>query len=277
VDQKDWVWAFHFDRERITVHDSLARPVKEFYLPGIIHGSEFAFDLDNQAWLASEEGLVLIHPDGFIRSFGTADGLPSSRVSSVSIDKKGRLWVGTDQGLASWDGKSFKVHSSDWVLKVRPDDWGDIWTLTPNSLHRYRPSTGEWRDYPPGPNSLVPAPLYTDLYLDRSKGYLLVGSGAGLSRFDYYDTEPSPGLDSVEIYPNPFVSGIHHRVTIEHLPSDAQIRIYTLTGEVIGDAPIICEKGLGYFDPPNDLASGIYLIVISSPRGKRVVKLALLR
>lgn len=278
VDPKDRVWAFHFNHERITIHDSLAHPIGEIYLPGIYRGTEFAFDKDCRAWLASQEGLVLIHPDsGLLRTFTTSDGLPSSRVSSVAIDPRGWVWVGTDQGLARWDGESFRLYSPDQVVKVRADGWGRIWVLGPQDLKRFCPSTGRWEEYLPGPRSLVPAQLYTDLYLDPSQGYLLVGSGGGLSRFDYHEGQPAPSPDSVEVYPNPFIFGLHHRITIGRLPLGARVELYTLAGELIGPAQHIPEKGLAYLDPPTNISSGLYLIFISSPAGDRVVRLVVVR
>ena len=41
------------------------------------------------------------------RVFTTADGLKSDNINAMSFDKKGMLFVGTDKGLASFDGEKF--------------------------------------------------------------------------------------------------------------------------------------------------------------------------
>jgi signal transduction histidine kinase/ligand-binding sensor domain-containing protein/ActR/RegA family two-component response regulator len=44
-----------------------------------------------------------------LRQFGTADGLPSRSVVGLAQDQTGYLWLATDDGLARYDGVSFRV------------------------------------------------------------------------------------------------------------------------------------------------------------------------
>jgi hypothetical protein len=41
------------------------------------------------------------------------DGMPSNSVRAILKDSKGYLWLGTDAGLCRFDGKTFKIYSSD--------------------------------------------------------------------------------------------------------------------------------------------------------------------
>lgn len=67
--------------------------------------------------------------------FGQADGLLNSNVSSIVQDKRGVLWVGTENGLFLADGSRFAkvtsykdaVHGS--VLAMHVDSSGRIWIL----------------------------------------------------------------------------------------------------------------------------------------------------
>ena len=53
---------------------------------------------------------------GFARSdgaprfvnYGAADGLPSNTVYAIAQDAGGTLWIGTRNGLASFDGRRFR-------------------------------------------------------------------------------------------------------------------------------------------------------------------------
>ncbi len=47
------------------------------------------------------------------RSFGVADGLPSSAVNAIAQDSRGYLWLATDDGLARYDGAGFRVWQHD--------------------------------------------------------------------------------------------------------------------------------------------------------------------
>ncbi|MDR3389564.1 MAG: ATP-binding protein [Rudaea sp.] len=49
----------------------------------------------------------------FFHNFGVADGLPSSTVWKLAQDRDGYLWIGTADGLARYDGVTFRVYRHD--------------------------------------------------------------------------------------------------------------------------------------------------------------------
>jgi len=88
-------------------------------------------------------------------------------------------------------------------------------------------------------------------------------------------------LKNVLIYPNPFYANRGQGfVTIDRIPANSKVRIYTLSGEKVweataGSTGVIIWKGTnksGYL-----VASGIYLAVIESGSGKKVFKIAVER
>lgn len=46
------------------------------------------------------------------QSWNTTDGLPQNSVTSVLQRRKGYLWLGTPEGLASFGGVSFTLYDS---------------------------------------------------------------------------------------------------------------------------------------------------------------------
>src|SRR3954447_20684182 len=73
-------------------------------------------------------------------SFTTADGLPNNRVYAVAVDGS-RIWAGTDDGLALYDGGKWKVfHPKDGlahraVLSLAVDKkTHDLWIATMGGL-----------------------------------------------------------------------------------------------------------------------------------------------
>ncbi len=91
----------------------------------------------------------------------------------------------------------------------------------------------------------------------------------------------SSNLSDVTVYPNPFYTNRGQGfVTIANMPASAKVRIYTLSGEKVwegtaGTTGILIWKGVnksGYL-----VASGIYMAVIDSSAGKKVLKLAVER
>lgn len=97
--------------------------------------SENRSDNDFQYWITSYDGDTWT-------SFSSDDGLPSGRLYSIIGDQKGNMWVGTEHGIALYDGSSWSVfHRDDYwettynyldeavsSLSLAPD--GTIWFLT---------------------------------------------------------------------------------------------------------------------------------------------------
>lgn len=69
------------------------------------------------AQVAAEGTASLAETPRFNR-FGTAEGLPSSRLRALAQDAEGYLWIGTQDGLARYDGLGFAVHRFD---SARPE------------------------------------------------------------------------------------------------------------------------------------------------------------
>lgn len=88
-------------------------------------------------------------------------------------------------------------------------------------------------------------------------------------------------LNNISIYPNPFYSNRGHGfVTIDNIPASSEIRIYTLSGIKVWEGNAT-PTGLAIWDGTNKygelVASGIYLCVIDSSAGKKIIKLAVER
>ncbi len=68
-------------------------------------------------WCSTLGGLVKWDiPDGKYTVYTTADGLPSNALSDVVLDGKGRIWVGSDAGIAVQEGSGWKCYDSSQGL-----------------------------------------------------------------------------------------------------------------------------------------------------------------
>jgi ligand-binding sensor domain-containing protein len=91
--------------------------VKVAYNPNYIVSLSVAPNGD--VW-AGTWGAGLSRFDGEIwKTFTVADGLPSNHVFALHTDEAGRLWVGTNRGLAIRDGDDFKIYGSESGLNVQ--------------------------------------------------------------------------------------------------------------------------------------------------------------
>ena len=64
-------------------------------------------------WLAAAAVYAATPETPLFRSYGVADGLPSSAVNALALDARGYLWLATDDGLARYDGVGFRVWQHD--------------------------------------------------------------------------------------------------------------------------------------------------------------------
>ena len=126
-------------------------------------------------------------------------GLPEDTIRAAAQTSDGYLWLGTDEGLARFDGYDFTTFSkangdlpSNSITALAAGADGSLWIGTSNGLVQYRDK--KFRAY------TVKNGLADDavggLYTDR-QGVVWVIAGSGLSRFDgktFLNYEPGPAL-----------------------------------------------------------------------------------
>lgn len=127
----------------------------------------------------------------------TRDGLSQASVTSITQDKHGFIWFGTQEGLNRYDGKKIEVFehdyknpdslSHDWIRSLLPDAFGGVWIGTNGGgLDHFDPVQKQFlhfRHNPQDPNSLSGDKVRV-VYKDR-QGILWVGTDrAGLNRFN---------------------------------------------------------------------------------------------
>jgi ligand-binding sensor domain-containing protein/signal transduction histidine kinase len=60
---------------------------------------------DNTLWIGMEGGGLIRYRDGAFQAFSSKDGLTNAFVRVVYEDRRGRIWVGTDNGLFQFSGE----------------------------------------------------------------------------------------------------------------------------------------------------------------------------
>jgi ligand-binding sensor domain-containing protein/serine phosphatase RsbU (regulator of sigma subunit) len=126
---------------------------------------------------------------------GREQGLSESAVTAILQDKRGFLWVGTQNGLNRYDGYTFTVFrqnpndtaslANNNIKALLEDRSGALWVGTSNGLHRYDRFTGRFVRYQANPenkNSLAHNDVSS--IAEDHTGTLWVGTKRGLSRFD---------------------------------------------------------------------------------------------
>lgn len=125
-----------------------------------------------------------------VRAFGEEDGMPSNRVHAVHLDRRGQLWVGTQEGLAYFGGQGWTslalpaTAPSSYIRALAETSDGSLWIGTQDG-GLWRRREGVWRHFAGErelPSHRVNALLVTQ---EAGREVLWIGlGGGGLVRLD---------------------------------------------------------------------------------------------
>ena len=204
-------------------------------------------DRSGQVWIATNNGLNAVRgeysrtdADFDVTSwkvYNTDNGLPSSATTSIAEDDWGRIWVGTQGGLARIDAEGqveFALDTSDGLVNNRVNS----------------------------------------LYFDQENGALWIGTLGGMSRLQLGTSGAAAGPQAYA-YPNPFRIGVHGAaLTFADLPLGSSVRIFTAAGELVRQLDGAAGQGTVTWHGQSAagflVGSGIYYFVAQPETGDAV-------
>jgi ligand-binding sensor domain-containing protein len=115
-----------------------------FYSEDLPHRSVEALALDDQGhlWAATLDGLAC-HVDGRFNALPVGHTPAQNRIMCLCRDRRGRWWLGTDNGVVQYDGRSFQTIRSPhigYTIEIVESHDGSLWFATLDGLVRYTPS-----------------------------------------------------------------------------------------------------------------------------------------
>jgi signal transduction histidine kinase/ligand-binding sensor domain-containing protein/CheY-like chemotaxis protein/HPt (histidine-containing phosphotransfer) domain-containing protein len=157
-------------------------------------------DLDGFMWFGTQSGLSRY--DGYrFTNFRNVVGDPKSLVNNwvrvLHVDRKGRLWIGTDGGLALYhpESGSFSYYLPDEPAKrgngnrhigaIAGDGKEGLWLATGDGLQHFDIATGRFATWHhvPGVDASLASDRVSALALDRD-GRLWIGTSSGLDSLE---------------------------------------------------------------------------------------------
>ncbi len=131
--------------------------------------------------------------DPVFQHYTPENGLPNVAATALAQDGDGFLWVGTQGGLARWDGYRFRSYKADpkdptalpdnFIKILHVDRRGRLWIGTSaGGLARYDRHRDSFVTYAAGPGGL--SDVDVEFIADDGQGGLWVGSGGGLDHLD---------------------------------------------------------------------------------------------
>lgn len=168
-------------------------------------------------------------------------GLPEDTIRAITQTTDGYLWLGTDEGLARFDGYDFTLYNkansdlpSNSITALAADPGGGLWIGTTNGLVQYRDRAFHTYTVKNG----LPDDAIGGLYTDHA-GVLWMVAGSSLSRFEggaFHNYAPGPGLPITSV-----------RVIREDAHHDLWVAGLTAVVKLTGDrfVPVLTEAQLG--------------------------------
>jgi C1A family cysteine protease len=98
-----------------------------------------------------------------------------------------------------------------------------------------------------------------------------------LTRFAIVQLTPAADNSEIKGYPIPYNPN-KGMFTFDNLPANAEIRIFTVGGELVCKVSYVNASGRTTWDGKNDngnvVASGVYVVLVKSDSGKKIIKIA---
>ncbi len=136
----------------------------------------------------------------YFKRIDQAAGLSHNKVNCILQDRRGFVWIGTDDGLNRYDGHNFVVFknipgqpsslSGNTIRDIQEDKDGILWIATADggfSRYDYRQAPDwQFRQYKhhPGDSTSIPVNIVNALVEDGNEDIWLATSGAAVLRFD---------------------------------------------------------------------------------------------
>ena len=243
-------------------------------------------DLDNK-WIrcyssGTTSGIIVFNEKtNKIRTLSTAasqGGLPDLKVNCITKDKKGNLFIGTNQGIAVcydpgniftngvdltspiFDG--FPILYERIVLSIAVDGGNRKWVGTNDGLWLFDEDLTKVLLYFDKENSPLLSDYIMDIQINELSGEVFFATQEGIVSFRGSSTEGDEKYSDVKVFPNPVKPGYTGFVGISGLATDAVVKITDVAGNLVYQTK--AEGGTAIWNVKDyngrRAASGVYLI-----------------
>ncbi len=217
-----------------------------------------------------------------------SDGLNTNTITSLVVDRRGDVWVGTSLGvnvitqtytIASSNKPQLAI-SSIFALRQQSincmavDPLNQKWIGTNEGLLHVTSDGNTLLEAFTSKNSPLLSDIIKSIAIDPNTGTVYVGTDEGLTSFVTTSVMPKESFDQLLIYPNPFIlkNGGKY-LTIDGLIRDSDIKVLTINGKLVAEfsspgGRIATWDGRDLNG--NFVSSGIYLVVAYDKDGNNV-------
>ncbi|MBT8386325.1 MAG: hypothetical protein KJO12_02845, partial [Ignavibacteria bacterium] len=226
----------------------------------------------------------------------TANGL-NGDISTIVVDRRGDVWIGTNAGVNVLSNTSAIPSSNDPALTlssvfsireqsinaIAVDPLNQKWIGTNEGLLLINSDGSRLLATLTASNSALLSDKIQSISIDENAGIIYVGTEEGLTSFETPFIKPEESFDKLFVFPNPFkVKDNSKLLTIDGLIRDTDIKILTVTGNLVTEFSSPGGRTAqwdGTDDEGKLVSSGIYLVVAFDKDGNSIItgKVAVIR
>lgn len=243
-----------------------------------------------------ENGTLSNKSDDKVKVLTTGVGkgnLPSGLVLSFAEDLDGKIWIGTDKGVAVFyspenvfsgsnydaqvitilqDGVAQHLLEFESATAIAVDGANKKWVGTEKAGVFLMSADGQEQIlHFTEDNSPLLSNSITSIVIDDNTGEVYFGTANGIITYRHYATKGGETFQNVYAYPNPVPSGYTGTIGIKGLVRDAVVKITDVSGtlvyETLSEGGQAIWSGKDFFG--NKVQSGVYFIMCSGPDGKQ--------
>lgn len=197
-DKQDNYWLGTFEGGALLLHRNLSYVTKlnqenKFSLVVDAHGIFQITEIENNYWLATDNGIYVISPDySILHHFNTANSQLHSDVVRSIITDKDKLWISTSNGLNELSLHNYQISpapiepgyyslSDNMIFSAYKDMSGTLWFGTFQGLNRYDPMSSYFSQHLGSQHENVGI---IKLIEDPKNGFWALAPSKGLYWFD---------------------------------------------------------------------------------------------
>ncbi|MBX3007723.1 MAG: T9SS type A sorting domain-containing protein [Melioribacteraceae bacterium] len=221
------------------------------------------------------------------------DGLASDVPTSLAIDRRGYLWVGTSAGIniifdtkrpnLKTPGSTVLSMRNQSVTCIAVDPVDQKWVGTKDGLFLLSSDGTQVLKSFNSSNSPIPNNEIKSLAINPANGLVYIGTDYGVALLSTTFIEPKESFGEINVYPNPFmINGSNSIITIDGLIRDSEIKVLDVTGKLIRSLLTPGGRVATWDVKDNDgnyVNTGIYIFVIHDKEANSVAtaKVAVIR
>jgi len=260
-------------------------------------------DRSSNKWLKlnplTESGLLVVDSDESVwRNLTTQNNngnLPDNKVTSLSLDRDGQMWIGTAKGVAyfpvparvlSYTGdpenpvfdavnvvypifENRVLLRNEYITAIAVDLGNRKWIGTRKGIWLFSASGDALFSFFNSENSPLPSDNITAIGIDEETGLVYIGTDKGMVSYRGTSTRGESSFGDVKIFPNPVRPNFAGLISISGLVQDSIVKITDVSGKLVYETRAYggtaTWNGADYNG--TRATTGIYLVFIASEDG----------